>query len=338
METLRIPRPGFVFLAAAALVVAAEILVTQTGALAARPELLGRAVTVDLLVVLPALWWWLGVRRSGAPPVTLVPVVVAAWWIAKALLPAESQAWLRTAAAVAPALEAGLLLYLGLRIRRIRRAYHGTTPGDPVLRLRAAVAEVLGAGAASRLLADEITTLRYLFRPPGLPVPRGTETFTTHRRSGWGAVVFALSLVGAVEVVAVHALVARWSHPAAWALTALSVYGILWLVADWRATRARPVTLGGGSLVVRAGLRWNASIPRGRVLEARAPSPAEEFREEDALSLAPLGPPALVLELSAPTEVEGPLGISRRVTKLGIPVDDPERMAARLGGGGDRPD
>jgi len=89
--------------------------------------------------------------------------------------------------------------------------------------------------------------------------------------------------------------------------------------------------------VVRAGLRWTAAIPRGHVLQARPPSPAEEFREEGALSLAPVGPPALVLELSGAADVEGPFGITRRVTTLGIPVDDPERLAARLEPGSDHP-
>jgi hypothetical protein len=68
-----------------------------------------------------------------------------------------------------------------------------------------------------------------------------------------------------MEAALVHLLVARWSVTVAWILTALSVYGAVWLVAVARSFSLRPVLLTGDELIVRAGLLWTVRIPRSQV-------------------------------------------------------------------------
>lgn len=330
MHVRPLRRPYLLFLAAVLLVAAAELVVVRSAAFSARPEVVGGAVVVDIVVLLPLLWAWLVVRPGRAPAVTVLPVAVAAWLAAKAVLPAAGEGWLRAAAELAPVLEIAALAYVAVRGRRVARAYRRAGSADPVLRLREATGEVLGRGTASRLLADELTMFRYLVRPPHTRSEAGTLTFSHHRRSGWGAVVLALCLAIAVEAVAVHALVASWSVPAAWVLTALSLYGALWLVADARATRARPLLLDEERLLVRTGLRWTAVVPRDAVTAVTRPAPGDRLRAEGELSAAPLGPPELVLELERPVTVEGPFGVSREVRRLGVGADDPERLREAL--------
>jgi hypothetical protein len=327
---LRHRRPHLVLAAALLLVAAAEVMVVQSAAFAARPRLLGGAVTVDLLVVVPLLWVWLGVRRGGMPAATLLPVLVAAWLAGKALLPAGGEGWLRAAAELAPVLEAGALVYLVLRARRVVRAYRSAPTPDPVLRLRQAVAAVLGAGTAGRLLADEVSMARYLLRPPGGGTPAGADVYPYHRTGGWGAVVFALSLAVAVEALAVHVLVAGWSVVAAWALTAASVYGGLWLVADWRATRTRPHLLGADRLLVRVGLRWTADVPLDLLEEVRERRPGDDPGEAGGLNTVVVAPPDVVVSLRSPVEVEGPFGVRREARRLWLAVDEPDGFVAAL--------
>lgn len=323
-------RPTAVFLAAALLVVAVEAFVAQSAGLRAHPDLLGVAVAVDLVVGIPLIWGWLMVRRGPAPAITLVPVTVAAWLAAKALLPAAAEGGLRAAAELAPLLEVGVVLYVAVRVRRVARAYRSSDAFDPVLRMREALASVLGSRTPARLVADEVSMLRYLVRPPvGEPGP-GARTFSYHRRSGWGALVFALSLVVAAETVAVHALLSRWSVAAAWVLTALSVYSLLWLVADWRAARTRPLVVHGGELLVRVGLRWTGRVPRGAVADVQRPGVGERLDGDGELSMSMLAPPSLVVELSRPVRFDGPFGIDRDVRRLGLVADDPDALRSAL--------
>jgi len=322
-------RPLLLFLAAAVLALAVEAAVVGTAAFRARPGVMGGAVAFDLLVVVPALWAWLGVRRAGLPAITLAPVLVACWIAGRALLPAAAEDGLELAAAAAPALEAALLVYLGLRVRRIARACRTSDVPDAVLRLREGMASVLGEGLPARLAADEASMLRYLARPPA---DRGSpgEAFSYHRRSGWGAMVFALALAVAAEATAIHFLLAGWSLTAAWIVTALSVYSGLWLVADWRATRNRPLVVDGGSLLVRVGLRWTARIPLEAVASARRARPGEAPSGAGELSTALPGPPDVVLELERQVVVAGPFGLDRSVTRLGLSVDEPDALLRTL--------
>lgn len=324
-------RSRLIFLGAASLIAAVELLLIRSVPFGRHPGLLGAAVTVDLVLVVPLLWLWLGVRRGGAPAVTVAPVAVGGWLLAGALLPAAGEGGLRAAAELAPALEIGLLAYLAVRVRRVVGAYRRSDDADPVVRLRRAVGEVLGRTLASRLLADEVTTIRYLVRPPSAAPASPARVFPYHRRSGWGAVVLALCMAMAVEGVAVHTLVARWSVAGAWVLSALTLYGALWLVADWRATRARPHLLEEEHLLIRTGLRWTARVPLADLRRVRPAPAGEKLGGEDELSTAAFGSPAVVLELDRPVTVEGPFGVSREVRRLGLAVDEPGRLAAALG-------
>lgn len=343
MTALLRDRPRLVFAGLAATALLVEAWVVGSAGFAARPGVVGTAVTIDLLVVLPVLWSWLGIRRGGAPAWSLVPVLVACGAAAALLLPAEGEVVLAPLLRLAPLLEAAVLLWLGLRARRVLEACRASSEPDAVARLREGLTAVFGGHPGFRVLADELTTIRYLVRPPEDQLPPGAAVFGYHRTSGWGAVVAALALAVAAEAVAVHALVARWSAGGAWVLTALSAYGLLWLVADWRATRHRPLLLAGGRLWLRAGLRWTAEVPLARVAEvhrvsrwrgdaadAAGAGGAGAAAPEDRLDLPVVGGVDLVLGFDRPVEVHGPFGVRRAVRRVGVAADEPEALLRAL--------
>lgn len=184
VTTRLLRRPRLLFLAVALLVGSVELLVVRSAGFRAQPELLGGAVVVDLVLLLPLLWYWLVIRRGRAPGISVVPVAVAAW-----------------------------------------------------------------------------------------------------------------------------------------------------LVADRRASRIRHLRLDVDRLLVAAGLRWTLSVPRGSVVRIRRPSVGEDFAGDGKLSTAILQPPTVVLELGEPVLAEGPFGVSRDVTILGLTVDEPERLEEALESG-----
>ena len=130
--------------------------------------------------------------------------------------------------------------------------------------------------------------------------------------------------------MAVHVLVsALWSAAAGWVLTGLSLYGGLWVIADWRALSRRPIELAADRLELRVGLRWELTIPLDRVVALRRlhrPS-----KERHGLNAAVFGPPTFELELAEPMIATGVYGIRRRVDVVRFQVDEPDRFERLFG-------
>lgn len=327
----RIPIAAFVLLLAA--IYAAELLVVGPRLLPTRPQLGAGAITFDLVVAVPALFYLLVVRTTRLPEVTVVPVFLGSLFGASLVLPEEHRRYLDLLGRLVVPAELLLLGYVGLRIRR-----GGSAPaaerGDPLDRLRAKLRRVLPSPLAADAVAHEAALLGYALlawraRPD---VREGELGFTSHRGNGYGGVLAAAALMGVIETVAVHLLVERWSATAAWALTALSLYGLVWLLGHFQAVRLRPVLLTADALHVRIGLLWSVRVPYGNVASlsaAGAGAPAR--RAPGYLHAVTLGPARLLVELSEPVCVDGLYGyVKRDVRRIGLAVDDRERFRAEL--------
>jgi hypothetical protein len=306
--SLAVRRP-LVFLGVAALAVAAECAVVASRGFALHPLTLSAAVVFDLVIGLPLAWWVLLVRPGAARAPTLLPVALAGLAVAAVLLP-EQRGVLRGLRYLAIPAE------LALVVAALRR-FSGAR-GDLPDRLRAA----LGDGPVARIAANELAMLGLAFfswrsRPePG--------TLSVHRRSGWTAVFVAVLFMSAPETAGLHFLIARWSAQAAWAATALGIYGVVWLLGDLRALQLRGVTVSGALLRIRIGLRREADVPLSSIVAI------EPGAAPGAERLAVLGAPTLTLRLREPVEVRSLFGKARRASALALQIDDPAALRALL--------
>lgn len=322
------------FLAAAAAVYAVAL-----AAAAALPRVedaggVAAALTVDLALGVPLLYWLLLVRGRGWPRFSVVPVFLASLAGAAAVLPDDHQgalAALEWLAAPAELLLVGYLLIRALAsARRLRAAGAG---GDVFEGLREGAREVLGSRAVAEVLAFEVAILHYaLFAWRSAPDVAGARTVLGHhRRVGYGAVLVGLMLAMAVEIVPVHLLLSLWSPTAAWVLTGLSLYGFLWLIGDYRALRLRPSVVRGDVLELRLGLRWNARVPLASIRAVRRTGARPPARSTPGyLEAVVLGEPRHLIELAEPVEVLGPYGWRKRARLLGIRVDDDRALEGLL--------
>lgn len=58
-----------------------------------------------------------------------------------------------------------------------------------------------------------------------------------------------------IEVIGVHFLIAHfWSPTAAWIFTALDLYALLWIIADYQAVRLSPIVINDHKLLPRLEL------------------------------------------------------------------------------------
>lgn len=283
------------------------------------PDLIAIGVMLDVIVMVPLVYWFLAVRRGGWPRLSVVPVVLLGFLGAALLLP-QDRGLLK---ALAIPYEIGLVTWLSVRTwRAVRRA---PGDGDILEWFREVARDVLPARRAADAVAFEIAVLYYaLFSWRR----RAEEGFTYHRKSGYGAIVFAILIMTLAEAIPVHILVMRWSVAAAWVLTILTLYAMVFFLADWRAARLHPVLLDHEALRIRVGLRWRVTIPRERIaaVHGKRPPGSEPFIRAALPATTPLW-----IELTEPVTAKGPYGIERRARWISLTVDDPEAFRQALG-------
>lgn len=336
-HTLGFPPARFPALATTAAVVAAVVaagvvaLERSSGAM-----VVVTAVTVDLVLIIPALHYLLVVRRHRLPAITVVPVFFLSLAIASVVLPADDRALYDLVVRLAVPLELGVAGYILYRLLLGWRAIRAAGTNDVLDRYRAGArasfpATVPSVDRAADAVAFEAAVVWFATRSwrsrPQLPA--GATAFPGHRASAYAGVVAGLLMVVAVEVVAVHLLLAAWSAAAAWVLTGLSLYGAVWLVGDLQAIRLRPSWVEGDRLCMRLGLRWTATVPVSRVRAARKLAPGEDAG--DALRLALPNAPRVLVQLDTPATARGVYGIRRTVTSFELGVDDRDAFLRRLG-------
>ncbi len=288
-----------------------------------RPDLIALGVMSDLIVMVPLFYWFLAVRRGGWPRLSVVPVVLLGILGSALLLPQDRRLLRDVVSILAIPYEIGLVTWIAVRTRRALRR----TPGDEdtLERFREVARDVLPARRAADAVAFEMAVLYYAL----LSWRRRPEegAFTYHRKSGYGAVVFAILIMVLAEAIPVHILLMRWSAVAAWALTILSFYAIVFFLADWRAARLHPILLDGEALRIRVGLRWRIRIPRGQIAAVHKKRPPGS---DPYIRAALPGPVPLWIELTEPVTAQGPYGIERKARWISLTVDDPERFRQAL--------
>ena len=285
------------------------------------PDAVSAGLLVDLLVTVPLAFYWLVVRRAGWPARMLIPLFLFSLTGAALVVPDQREMLKRLSEILSIPAEIGLVAWIAVRTARSLRSTKGRPGMEDVLeRIREAAREILPARRVSEAIAFEMSVLYYsLFAWHRRPqVPSGTRAFTYHRTSGYGALGFAFLIATAAEAIPVHILVARWSPRGAWFLTALALYGLFWFLADYRATRLRPILLDEETLCIRTGLRWTIRIPRAHIVAIHKKAPkSEPFLRATLPMMKPLW-----IELTEPVTAHGPYGIEKQGRWISVAVDD----------------
>ena len=290
------------------------------------PSRLAAALTIDLVLLVPVLYYVVLVRGRGWSGLTLAPVAVLSYLAASWMIPSEHHALLDLLAVALPALELAIAAALGYKAWGVLRAREAPQATDVYDRLRDIAGRTALAPAVARALAYEVSIVHYAFARTA-PEPAARHV-AYHRRGGYGAIVAALLMAAAIELVGVHFLLRSWSETAVWLHAALSLYGILWIVGDYRAMRHRPHEVDASGLRLRLGVRWDLEVTWEAVASIRR---TRQLAEGDGvLRAVPIGLPQYVVTLRRPVEATGPYGISRTVRTVGFAVDDPDAFEARL--------
>ena len=313
-------------------------------------------LALDLLVVLPLLAWWLQPSPRGRGALFgALAVALAGIWVGAWLLPEENKLvwrWLEPLRwAVVGALLALQLLVMASALRQLvtvlRLRRHAAAPGPLEAELHALLAaqgERLGRltgrplGAALPWLQLEARMWLYALAPRRLldtPQPAGEQAFFVHRQGQNLSNQMGFVVLVGVEIPVLHVLLHLWTGPlVAGVVTALSVWGWLFLWADARATRWRAVGLDATALRLRHGLVTDLAVPREAIVAARPHRGATPARATGRLRCAGQGRANLQLVLRPGTRLATLTG-EREVREIFLGIDEPERLLRALNLPGD---
>jgi len=334
-SSLRLPMrlgPLLLFGLLAALVVGVEHAAVHRADFNLRPAL-PPAVAFDLLVGLPALFYFCVVRRYRLPISTVAAAFGGSLWLAHWLLPGTTLPVLAWAGRLAAVAEVATTGYLLVRLRRVRQGYRAVQvhSADFIENLSTACQPVMGR--LTEAVVTEVAMLRYAL-VGGWAAPEigpADHAFPTYQKSGFVALLATFAGLSVLEATAAHLIASHWWPRGAWVLTGLSAYSVLWLLAHGQAVRCRPVLLTATALVVRVGLAWRMAIAKSQVVEVQeitdVPAAAPDLLNTARLLLTP---PNLLLTLAEPQRMHGLYGLHRTVRRLAIYVDDPAGLAQQL--------
>jgi hypothetical protein len=326
MSVHRVARPLPTLALFGVAVLLATLAVVQAIEAGTRPRLLADALTLDLVLTVPLAYWFLAVRGAGWPRLSVLPVFVLCVVTTRIVPGLETGRLLPRIEWIAIPAELLLLTVLARRAVAMSRALRRSAGGDALESLRRAAFEMVRAERAAEVIAYEAAVLWYAVAGGGSrETDHDAEAFGVRRRSGYGPVLAALLLALTAEAIAVHLLVRHWSAAAAWVLTILTAYAVVWLIGDFRALGRRPILLTDDELVVRLGLRWTVRVPLARIRAVRGAGILKP-QGPDHLRAVLLGAERQVVVLDSEQVATGFYGLRRRVRSIGLSVDEPERF------------
>lgn len=210
----------------------------------------------DFLLLLPLLYLWLNRKQGrqafiGAIALFGLGILLGSW-----ILPDESKnAWsvleqLRFIVLIGIVLTQAILIFLMIREVMAKKESHN---------LDIAVDEAIGyrfgrEGFANLMRIEARLWLYALLRKPIRHEFPGEQHFHYHLHQGNASNQQAFLILIGVEIPIAHLLLHLYSPTLALFITATSLYGFIFLLAEYRATLYRPISIVGDKLHIRCGV------------------------------------------------------------------------------------
>ncbi|MEM9823091.1 MAG: hypothetical protein AAF985_18575 [Bacteroidota bacterium] len=298
----------------------------QTSFYQQNAEQLSLAITLDLLLTGPLLYF-LVIRKKEVPKITVLSFIVVGTIVASFALPEQDQHCLNLFKTFGvPILELGVFTFLFINIRKTVKAYRAQKKEDPdfLSTMYASVKAALGDSRPTMAIATEVAVIYYaLFKWKKQPLVEGKH-FTYHLKSGASALYLALMGILAIEVIPLHVLLEKWSPLVAWILSFASVYTILQVWAHLKAVHHRPVVLEANELILRNGIMADTVVPYSAIESIEWSNRKIELEEhtQRLTLLEDLEPHNLVIRVKVEGLITGPYGIRKPYRQLLFYVDD----------------
>ena len=326
--TLTRRRSFITFVTLSLLLLSLEIWIATRLEASPQPGILAVAITIDVAVGLPLLFYLLIVRRDLLPQSSLVPVCILALLALRFILPTSEQSILRFSHFLIPAIELCVAVFLLIKLRHVIRDIRSARRECLYLidALRTGIRKSVKSDFVAAIIASEVAMLYLViagwfarFRT----FRQDVSEYSYHRKSNllfWPLVALMI-----VETFGIHLVISIWTQPGAWVFTGISVYTLLWMVGHYHASRLQPVIVDDQNIYLRTGLIWRGQIALRNISEVRKAMNADR-KASGFVNIALLANPDVVLILKESDVLEGLFARKKEVKVVGVSLDDPKTL------------
>ncbi|MDK1287592.1 hypothetical protein [Pseudoalteromonas umbrosa] len=143
---------------------------------------------------------------------------------------------------------------------------------DPDLSIEQSVSRYLGTGKFAQFLCFEIRMWTFALVPKRIhsKTYQGNAHFSYHQKDGTHSNLLGFIILIAIEIPIVHLLLHFiWSPMAANIVSLLTIFSLVFFIAEYRAIAKRPISLTEDTLIVRYGLYNPIVIPLNNILDIK---------------------------------------------------------------------
>ncbi len=323
-----------IFLGLPLALIAFTVLLTYSKAFQLQPNSLTTAITLDLLITIPFVYFLL-IRKKDIPKFTVFTMFIVGLITASLILPTSQRSlldWVMTY--ILPIVETTVLITLIYKVVKINKAYKTQKLDNPDFfnTITQAATEIL-PGRVGKLLATEVSVIHYALLN-WKKRPLKINEYTYHKKSGIIMILSFLLALLLVETLVLHVVVEKWNVTVAWVLTFLSLYTMIQFIGIMRSMNKRPIFLDkdNGLLHLKYGFYSQTTLPIKAIdrIEFTTRTLPEE---QQVIKLSPVGDidsHNIVLYLNEEQILDKFYGFTKTFKTIAFFVDDKEKFGNEL--------
>ncbi|WP_305981738.1 hypothetical protein [Roseivirga thermotolerans] len=327
MRTAALRIPAFL-LVASGIIFISLWLMTSPNFISNR-SLLAVGSSIDIALIIPLIYF-LFIRNSSFPKITVVPVFILSLIMAFQVIPDDYHATLNRIKMLVAPIELGVIGFLIYKVIQLNKNLSQTKGGlrNFPERMKAVLLDMKAKPVLANIASSECSLFYYTFAGWAKPQALASNEFSYYLESGYKSVFVLVLFLLPVETFVLHYWLMIISPTLAWILTGISIYSLFFIFGDRNAMRHRPIFLDQDSLSINIGIRWSFELPYHLIDKI-------ELREGDAhsekfVNLSSFGHGNVVISLREKLHVQGIYGIKKSTDKLVLSIDSEDKFFASL--------
>lgn len=308
------------------------VVITKLPIFQVYPEKLSTAITIDLLITVPVIYFLL-IRKKKISNYSVVSFFVLGIILLSFILPKENQQLLSFVKTwLLPLVEIGIFSFIFYKVRKNIKKYRSIATGnsDFFETVKTTIEEDFPKKIAT-ILAMEIGVFYYGFIHWKKRILKSNE-FSYHNNSGTVSLLVTLIFIIGIETYVLHILLMKWSSFAAWLVSALSIYSGIQIFGFLKSITKRPILVTNDMIHLRYGILSETTIDLEDIKSVEITSVAVDF-DTTTRKLSPLGELEshnMMIHLQKEQTLYGLYGTTKKFTSLALYADDPKKFKALI--------